>query len=163
MMVPTHKVSQVFVTLLLFVATTMGMDSVATSALAAPGPHVVAAFPNTIGLSQAGGYVLYNNGKVNALNGAPFYGDARKSGITNFAALNQAYGGYWLVTATGKVYSYGSVCQGDKISPPKNVVSPIVGTLSMSQAQMNNSNIDTGFQMVNAKGTVYSYLCLYSF
>jgi hypothetical protein len=37
----------------------------------------VGAFPNTVGVTSAGGYVLYNNGKVNALNSAPFYGDAR--------------------------------------------------------------------------------------
>ena len=62
----------------------------------------------------------------------PFYGDARKSGLTNFAALAQTYNGYWLVTSTGKVYTYGSVCQGDKISAPKKVVSPIIGTLYLS-------------------------------
>lgn len=147
----------------LFAGMTIGLASVSTSAHAAPAPRVVGAFPNTVGFTSAGGYVLYNNGKVNALNSAPFFGDARKSGLTNFAALAQTYNGYWLVTSTGKVYTYGSVCQGDKISAPKKVVSPIVGTLYLSQAQMKNSNLDTGFQMVNASGTVYSYLCLYSF
>jgi hypothetical protein len=78
-----------------------------------------------------------------------------KSGLTNFAALAQTYNGYWLVTSTGKVYTYGSVCQGDKISAPKKGVSPIVGTLYLSQAQMKSSNLDTGFQMVNASGTVF--------
>jgi hypothetical protein len=145
------------------VGTTTGLATVATSAHAAPAPRVVGAFANTVGFTSAGGYVLYNNGKVNAVNSAPFYGDARKSGLTNFAALAQTYSGYWLVTSTGIVYTYGAVCQGDKIAAPKKVVSPIVGTLYLSQVQKNNSNIDTGFQMVNSSGTVYSYLCLYSF
>jgi hypothetical protein len=156
-------ISFVINTSCLFVGTTIGLASVATSALGAPAPRVVGAFPNTVGVTSAGGYVLYNNGKVNALNSAPFYGDARKGGLTNFAALAQTYNGYWLVTSTGKVYTYGPVCQGDKILAPKKLVSPIIGTLNLSQAQMNNSNIDTGFQMVNAKGNVYSYFCLYSF
>ena len=163
-MAPMRKViAFVINTSCLFVGTTIGLASVATSAHAAPAPRVVGAFPNTVGVTSAGGYVLYNNGKINALNSAPFYGDARKSGLTNFAALAQTYNGYWLVTSTGKVYTYGSVCQGDKISAPKKVVSPIIGTLYLSQAQMKSSNVDTGFQMVNASGTVYSYLCSYNF
>jgi|GEM_PF-6705110 len=74
----------------------------------------------------------------------------------------QGHNGYWLVTATGKVYTYGGLCQGDTIQEPK-ITGPIVGALALSLAQQNNNNIDDGFQMVNAKGTVYPYLCEISF
>ena len=60
------------------------------------------------------------------------------------------------------MFTFGNVCQGDTISEPK-IVAPIVGTMFLSQAQQNNGNIDTGFQMVNAKGTVYTYSCNLSF
>lgn len=122
--------------------------------------HVVRAFQNITGGTLAGGYILYSNGQVNAVDGAPFYGDARHSGATNFVAIAQDTGsGYWLVTATGHVYTYGNLCQGDTVQAP-SVVGPIVGTLSLSQAQQNSDSIDTGFLMVNAQGTVYSYLCV---
>jgi hypothetical protein len=139
--------------------------TVAGVASAAPAPHIVAAFPDTLGVNSAGGYVLYSNGKVDALDGAPFYGDARQTGLNDFVTLaedTKGNNGYWLVTATGKVYTYGGLCQGDTIQEPK-ITGPIVGTIALSLAQQNNSNVDDGFQMVNARGTVYPYLCMYNF
>jgi hypothetical protein len=139
--------------------------TVAGVASAAPAPHIVAAFPDTLGFNSAGGYVLYSNGKVDALDGAPFYGDARRTGLNDFATLaedTQGNSGYWLVTTTGKVYPYGGLCQGDTIQEPK-ITGPIVGTLTLTLGQQNSGSVDDGFQMVNARGTVYPYLCVISF
>lgn len=150
----------------LAIATSMAVGLTVTTtvtvASAAPAPHIVGAYPDTMGFNNAGGYVLYSNGRVNAIDGAPFYGDARTSGLDDFTTMAedlQGGKGYWLVTATGKVFTYGGTCEGDTISAPKDVIGPIVGTLQLSLAQQNNGNVDTGFQMVNAKGTVYPYLC----
>ena len=58
--------------------------------------------------SGSGGYVLYSNGMLNAQKGAPFYGDARKSGQNNFATMAQSFwGGYWLINSAGKLFLYG--------------------------------------------------------
>ncbi len=120
--------------------------------------HVVSAVPDANG--GTGGYVLYSNGKLLALGGAPFYGDARAKGLNDFSAIGQDgnSSGYWLVTATGQVFTFGNVCQGDRIAEAK-VAPPIVGTMFMSRAQQNNVNIDTGFLMVNAEGNVFTYAC----
>lgn len=131
-----------------------------TVATASPNPHIVGAFQsaddNTDGV---GGYVLYSNGKLNALNGAPFYGDARQSGQDNFVTMAQnADGGYWLVTSTGKVFAYGvQDCSGDTIQQPSHVQPPIVGAINLSSAAANN--FDAGFQMVNESGTTYTWSC----
>lgn len=127
-------------------------------------PRIVSAVPTANSGNSNGGYVLYSNGKLVAVGGAPFYGDARASRLDDFVALAQdgSNNGYWLVTATGKVYTYGSVCQGDTIKEPQ-IVAPIVGTMFLTAAQQDNDNIDTGFEMVNAQGTIYSYLCVASF
>jgi hypothetical protein len=124
------------------------------------GGHIVGAFQNANDTSEGvGGYVLYSNGKLNALNGAPSWGGARKSGLTNFVTMAQNAGeGYWLVTSTGKVYPYGvQDCSGDTIQQPSQVQLPIVGTLNLSSAA--SSNVDAGFQMVNASGTTYTWSC----
>ena len=56
----------------------------------APKPSIVAVYQP---ISGSGGYVLYSNGMLNAQLGAPFFGDARKSGLNNFSAMAQTYGG----------------------------------------------------------------------
>jgi hypothetical protein len=119
--------------------------------------HIVAAFPNDVTITNStGGYILYSNGRVNAVQGAPFYGDARKSGLNNFVTMAQdPLSGYWLITSTGQIYAYGSkICSGPPgVVGPKQVVGPIVGTIYPA-----NSNTE-GFTMVNAAGTLYSYSC----
>ena len=135
----------------------------AAAASANPTPHIVSVMP-TLGISRAGGWVLYSNGKVNAIDGAPFFGDARKSGLDNFTTIAPSAGGdgYWLVTSTGKVFTYGAdivqACgPGAKVVVPK-IVGPIVGATFLSVALQANGNV-IGFQMVNAAGNVYQYLC----
>ena len=128
----------------------------------APNPHIVAVVPYVNG--GTGGYILYSNGKLLADDGAPFYGDARSKGISSFAAVAQdgSGTGYWLVTTTGQVFTFGNLCQGDAVSESK-IPPPIVGTMFLSQAQQNNGNIDTGFLMVDAQGKVGAYTCNFSF
>ena len=132
--------------------------------LAASPPQAVSAVPSTVGGNAYGGYILYSNGRLVATGGAPFYGDAVRTGLHNFVALGQddSSSGYWLVTATGKVYTYGNLCQGDTIQAPK-IVGRIVGTMFLTTAQQNNFNIDAGFAMVSNTGRVYDYLCKIAF
>ena len=98
---------------LLVVAGLVGEGAVATPlsmASAAPAPRIVGTWPNT-SESPAGGWILWSNGKVRPVGEAPFYGDARGSGLNDFVGMiasNDAGGaGYFLVTSTGKVRSFG--------------------------------------------------------
>ncbi len=147
--------------------TTVKPKAVTPTTLAAPtGPaHVVGAFP-AFGGNETGGYVLYSTGRLDALDGAPFYGDARKAGLDNFVTMADTSDGYWLITATGQVFTYGGIsgdCQGDTISRPTNLVGPVIGTLFLSAKQQNNSNIDAGFLMVTSAGDIYTYACRSTF
>lgn len=143
--------------------TTAKPKSVTPTTLAKPtGPaHVVGAFP-AFGGNGTGGYVLYSTGRLDALDGAPFYGDARKAGLDNFVTMAQTSDGYWLVTATGEVFTYGGIngdCQGDTVSRPTNLVGRVIGTLFLSAKQQNNGNIDAGFLLVTSAGDIYTYAC----
>lgn len=147
--------------------TTVKPKTVTPTTIAKPsGPaHVVGAFPG-FGGNGAGGYVLYSNGLPEALDGAPFYGDARKTGLNNFVTMAQNGDGYWLVTASGQVFTYGGIngdCQGASISRPKTLVGQVIGTLFLSRKQQNNSDISAGFQMVTSAGDIYTYACVISF
>lgn len=138
---------------LLIVASALTAGAVATAPVAgaAPAPKIVAAFQDDTG---PGGYILYSNGKVNAQYGAPFYGDARKSGLNNFSTMAQDYGGYWLLNKAGKVFQFGSPCFFGKMTTPKKVVGPIIGTVSFGR----NDSAD-GFYGVNANGKLFRYVC----
>ena len=123
----------------------------ASLASAAPAPKIVAVVQ---GLSSSGGYVLYSNGMLNAQKGAPFYGDARKSGQNNFAGIAQTFGGYWLINSTGKVFQFGNGCFiGNPVGPSK-IVGPIVGAIGFGTSESGN-----GFYEVNSAGKLFRFAC----
>ena len=91
---------------------------------------------------------------LNAQKGAPFYGDARKSGQNNFATMAQSFwGGYWLINSAGKVFVYGSGCLFGTAIGPSKIVGPIVGTIGFGKNESGS-----GFYEVNSAGTLYSSL-----
>ena len=71
----------------------------ATPASAQVPSRVVDVVGTNNGDNSDGGYILYSNGAVLPIAGAPFYGDARTTHLNNFVALAQSQytGGYWLV------------------------------------------------------------------
>ena len=137
-----------------------GLASATPKHLAAPRevPHIVGTWANDqSGSTQlSGGYELWSNGRVVALQGAQFHGDAVGSGQDDFVGMVTDFWsvGYWLITSTGRVYSYGKVCQDQNLVGPKKVpTSGIVGAIDLSNSE------NEGFDMVSATGTAYQFQC----
>lgn len=125
------------------------------AATTGPVPHIVGTWPDQEG---AGGWVLWSNGRVQAVGNAPFYGDTRHDGVNNvvgmFASVGAGHGGYWLVTATGKVYGFGPVC-----SPGASLSAPVPRPMSGVIGLVGLTDIYAGFAMVTASGKTYNFVC----
>jgi hypothetical protein len=130
-----------------------GAAAAAPVAGAQPGPRIVAVYQTELG---SGGYVLYSNGMLNAQKGAPFYGDARKSGLNNFTTMAQSFwGGYWLINSVGRLFLYGTGCfLGTAIGPSK-IVGPIIGTIGFGKNESGS-----GFYEVNSAGALFRFTCM---
>jgi hypothetical protein len=126
----------------------------------APGavPRVVGTWANDQDGSTelAGGYELWSNGTVVALEDAPYRGDAARSGRDDFVGLVTDFWstGYWLITSTGQVYPFGQVCVDQDLVGPKKVPSTgIVGAIDLSDSD------NEGFDLVGANGAIYPFQC----
>jgi hypothetical protein len=146
------------VTGLLAVVGLVGGGAIAApSPSAAAAPRIVGTWPNT-SETATGGWILWSNGKVRPAGEAPFYGDARGSGLNDFVGMiasNDAGGaGYFLVTSTGKVRSFGPVCgSGGTLAPPAHLpTSGVVGLISRSDGY-------AGFEMVTSTGSMFGFTC----
>jgi len=109
-------------------------------------------------MGGAGGYEVWNTGKVVALNRAHYYGSVHPSvaDIVGFAADSDS-GGYWLIGANGKVYSAGTTCQDETLVSPKGApTSGVVGAI----VQTNDEN--EGFTMVTSSGGLYNFTCMFT-
>jgi hypothetical protein len=128
-------------------------------AASATAPHIVGAWSdNDSDNNTSGGWVLWSNGKLDALSGAPFYGDARKQGLNNFVGMvdDTQFKGYWLVTSTGKVFSYGQACPDEALTIPHNVpTSGIIGAIDQQ------NQINEGFSLVSSTGALYNFTCTF--
>jgi hypothetical protein len=121
-------------------------------------PHVVGTWPDHSGSNTSGGWELWSNGKVVALQGAPSFGGAVSRGLNNFVGMvsDSTYDGYWLITSTGRVFPFGTVCQNQKLVGPRNAPkSGVVGAINL------RSQIDEGFNIVNTKGQSFSFKCTF--
>jgi hypothetical protein len=110
-------------------------------------------------MTGAGGYEVWNTGRVVALNHAPYYGSAKAlpADIVGFAGSITS-GGYWLIGANGAVYSEGTTCQGETLVGPKiKPKSGVVGAVNQT------TELNEGFTMVTAAGRLYSYTCQFTF
>jgi hypothetical protein len=147
------------VTGLLVIVGLVGVGAVAAplSTAAAAAPRIVGTWPNT-SESPAGGWILWSNGTVRPVGEAPFYGDARRSGLNDFVGMitaDDAGGaGYFLVTSTGKVRSFGPVCgTGGTLAPPAHLpTSGVVGLIDRSDGY-------AGFEMVTSSGAMFGFSC----
>jgi hypothetical protein len=122
---------------------------------ASPSAHIVGTFAdNDSGTNTSGGWILYSNGLVEALAGAPNYGSATHHGLNNFVGMadDTQSNGYWLVTSTGKVFSFGTTCQDATLgghAPSFGIVGAI------DQASQTNE----GFDLVSSSGKLYPFTC----
>ena len=124
--------------------------------------HLVGVFPDNMSGTSTGGYMLYSDGRVVPLQGAPYYGNGLATRLTNFVALitDPLGNGYWIVTANGKHFARGTTCTGGEVLQgpahiPANV--PIVGAINPS------GSLNEGFDLVASTGRVYSYQCNFNF
>jgi hypothetical protein len=136
----------------------------ACTALVAPGlaagsaPRVVGTWADNQsgGTQVSGGYELWSNGRVVPLQGAAFYGDAAKSGSNDFVGMITDYWstGYWLITSSGQVFSYGQVCKEQRLVGPAHMPSSgIVGAVNLKDQD------NEGFNMVTSTGATYGFRC----
>jgi hypothetical protein len=118
--------------------------------------HVVGTFADDDGgQNTSGGWILWSNGRVQALLGAPNYGSATASGLNNFVGMvdDIQSNGYWLVTSTGRIFPFGTVCQDQTLTGPKTLPAPAVGAVNLK------TQITEGFALVTATGATYAYEC----
>jgi len=121
-------------------------------------PRVVGTWANDQDGSTelGGGYELWSNGKVVALDKAPYRGDAAGTRRDDFVGMVTDFWstGYWLVTSTGRIYPFGKVCVDQALVGPKKVPSTgIVGAIDLSNP------VNEGFDLVGANGATYPFQC----
>ena len=93
---------------------------------------------------------------LNAQKGAPFYGDARKSGQNNFTTMAQSFwGGYWLINSAGKLFLYGQGCLFGTAIGPSKIVGPIIGTIGFGKNESGS-----GFYEVKSAGNLFRFTCM---
>jgi hypothetical protein len=105
--------------------------------------------------SNAGGYVLWSNGRVQAIDGAPYYGSVTKkvNDIVGFQS-DGVGGGYWIIGANGAVYSRGSTCQDETLVAPRGAPkSKVVGATNLK------SEFNEGFEMITTAGHSFAFTC----
>lgn len=132
----------------------IAISALGSSASAASPARLVGVFPNQ-GLNSNGGYVLYSNGKVVPVGGAPYYGNGLGAKLTNFVALvsDSTDPGYWLITSTGKIVSVGGLCGSGETLQGHPVAGTIVGAVNPTGSD------DEGFDEVNSAGATSEYQC----
>ena len=91
---------------------------------AAPKPHIVGTWANQVNLNSNGGYTVWSNGRVQAFNGAPYYGGATSRHVNNIVGIvGDVYAkGYWLVASNGAIYSLGRPCRAAPDPPARRAV-----------------------------------------
>jgi len=108
------------------------------------------------GTQVAGGYELWSDGAVVALKGAIYYGDAVGTEQDDFVGMVSDYWstGYWLVTSTGRVYSFGAVCKDQALVGPQHPpTAGVVGAIDLKETDAE------GFNMVTVTGATYAFQC----
>jgi hypothetical protein len=123
--------------------------------------HIVSAWPNDVSIGGTGGYIVWSNGKVMTIDGAPFYGtfNIPTNNVVGFAE-NSSDNGYWVVTSTGKLYGTHGVCQsGETLQGQPVNLKPgekVVGAVSAS-------SMEDDFALVTNLGRTFNYGCEFTF
>jgi hypothetical protein len=122
--------------------------------------HIVGTWYDDIPLGDGGGWVLWSNGYVKPFDGAINYGNASGRHLNNFVGMVTDPGddGYWLITSTGNVFTYGRVCNGNPIQnvngyPHYNVIGGIFP---------KGATDSEGYTLVTGHGRLYHFPCDYT-
>jgi hypothetical protein len=123
--------------------------------------HIISAWPNDVSMGGTGGYIVWSNGKVVTIDGAPFYGSFNipTNNVVGFAE-NGMENGYWVVTSTGAIYGTHGVCSsGETLQGPHVLLRPgerVVGAISSSGSLKD-------FALVTNVGRTFDYSCNFNF
>jgi len=121
--------------------------------------HLAGVFPNDMLGTSTGGYLLYSNGRITALSGAPLYGNGVAKKLNDFVGMvtDISGNGYYLVTTTGKYFSFGPTCK-----QPFHLVRPRVPAHASIVGAINPTSYFTGgFEMVSKTGRLYAVKCTF--
>jgi hypothetical protein len=124
-------------------------------------PHIVGAWPNDVSMGGTGGYIIWSNGKVVTIDGAPFYGSFNipTNNVVGIAE-NGMENGYWVVTSTGQIYGTHGVCSdGETLHGRHIALRPgerVVGALSASTGEDD-------FALVTSQNRTFDYGCEFNF
>jgi len=142
----------------LAIVAVIAVPALGSGASAASAVHLVGAFPNQDSNTN-GGYLLYSDGKVVPVGGAPYYGNGLSAKVSNFVALvsDSEDPGYWLITSTGKIVSVGELCSDGETLQGHQVAGTIVGAVNPSGSD------DEGFDEVNSAGATSELQCNFNF
>lgn len=119
------------------------------------GTQVIGTWPNDVNGGGAGGYVVWNTGKVVAVGDAPYYGSARPEldDIVGFAG-DWKSGGYWLIGANGEIYPEGATCPNKTlVGPADRPISGVIGAINLDKRSVD------GFDIVTASNRTYAFSC----
>lgn len=154
---PTMKKAVATIAALAVVAV-IAVPALGSGASAASAAHLVGVFPNQ-GSNSNGGYLLYSDGKVVPVGGAPYYGNGLSAKVSNFVALvsDPLDPGYWLITSTGKIVSVGGLCGSGETLQGHRVAGTIVGAANPTGSD------DEGFDEVNSAGATSEFQCNFNF
>ena len=129
----------------------------------APKPHIIGTWPNDVAVPGSGGYIVWSNGRVQTVDHAQSYGSLRLkkpvNDIVGFAADGWGSGpyGFWLIAASGAVYSVGHTCVGEHLVGPKDrPKSGVVGAVN----PRGEFGAAEGFEMVTSSGRTYRFTCV---
>jgi len=139
-------------------ATAFGALEAGASTGGAMKPHIVGTWADDTNLgASTGGWELWSNGRVVALQGAADFGGAASHKLNDFVGMvgDTLGDGYWLVTSTGQVFPFGSVCLDKTLKRPRGVpASGIVGAVNLMSQTVE------GFDLVSSNGAVFPFRCV---
>jgi hypothetical protein len=123
--------------------------------------RIIGTWPNDVSIGGTGGFVVYSNGRVVTIDGAPFYGsfNVASNNVVGFAD-NSTENGYWVVTSRGKIYGTSGVCGSDeKLQGPRISLKSgerVLGAVSPS-------DVEDDFALVTSLHRTFNYGCNFTF
>jgi hypothetical protein len=124
-------------------------------------PHIVGTWPNDVSMGGTGGFIVWSNGRVETVDGAPFYGSfsIATNNVVGFAG-NGTENGYWVVTSTGQIYGTHGVCSsGETLLGPHITLKAgerVIGAIS-------GSSYTDDFALITNLGRIFDYGCNFNF
>jgi hypothetical protein len=101
---------------------------------------------------------VWSSGRVQALDGATYYGSANDpaNNVVGFAA---GFGGYWLITSAGVHFTIGKACpSGTKLVTPLHAPhTGVVGAIYHPAKDLLD-----GYTMITASEKTYNFDCQFT-